>query len=70
MIGAQIDKRGGRGSHRKVRLPNGRTAGYATSGGRLYPKEANQIARELGIGNARALLEHVRDMKPLGSGRA
>jgi hypothetical protein len=64
-IGAQIDKRGGRGSHRKVRLPNGRTAGYAVSGNHLLQPEAGQIARELGIGNARALFEYVRDMKPL-----
>lgn len=66
-IGAQIEESGGRGSHRKVRLPNGRTAVYATSAGRLHQAPANQIARELGIGNARVLFEYVRDMRPLSS---
>jgi hypothetical protein len=65
MIGAEIEKRGGRGSHRKVRLPNGRTAVYATSAGRLHQAPANQIARALGLANARVLFEYVRDMRPL-----
>ncbi len=36
-----------------------------TALGGINAKEANQIARELGIGNARSLLEHVRDMRPI-----
>jgi hypothetical protein len=65
LIGATILPRGGKGSHRKVRLPNGRTKGYAVSAGELLRPEAKQIADALGLASAGELFTYVRDMRPL-----
>jgi hypothetical protein len=66
LIGATIDPSGGKGSHRKVHLPNGLTAGYAVSAKQLLRPEAAQIAHALGLTGATALFAYVRDMRPLG----
>lgn len=65
LIGATILPSKGKGSHRKVRLPNGRVAGYATSARQLLWPEANQIARELNLAGTNTLLEYVRDKREL-----
>lgn len=64
-IGADVVPSGGKGSHRKVILPNGRTEGYGTTHDGLTRKDAKRIARELGLPGPHILFELVRDMRVL-----
>jgi hypothetical protein len=61
-IGAELNSRGGKGSHAKVRLPSGATVSYARGRGVLLPPEAKKLAEAVGLRNERALFVAISEM--------